>query len=310
MEFPEFDIFDVGTFVWEFIQYICWSYVGGCCDIINELLGAIDNMGIFTLSLGSPELASIWTAASSVATNVSMVIAYSLLGLFVGLEFYQSTKNMNMTRFGGIEQLCRVLIKILVVKIVIDNTPALMRGLYDFTVNITRGIDKYATGLSGNAGLMPTAELQGIVEAATSDQIGILLLFFIIMTVAVIVVFFAVVFVQVIALSRFIEIFICIALAAMPLVCLISQETKQIGIGFIKNYLAVCLQGTILVLLIKFMVPLFSTVAVLLSNMLGTTDATGIQMFISCVSPLALCFAMITSIQHTRDFANRIVGAV
>lgn len=309
MEFPEFDLLDIGGSLFKMIQYFCYSFCSSCCDIINELLGAIDNMGIFTLSLGSPELNPVWTAVSSVSTNVSMVIAYALLGFFVALEFYEATKNVSQSRFGGLEQIMRCLIKILIVKVVIDNTPALMRGLYDLTINITRGVERYATGLSGDSSMMPTQELLGAIEAATPDQVGMLILMFLIMIVAVAVVFFATVFVQVIALSRLIEILVCIAFAALPLVCLVSQETKTIGIGFLKNYIAVCLQGTILMLLIKLMVPLFSAVAVLLSNMMGDTTSTALQMVVSCVAPLSLCIAMITTIQHSREFANRIVGA-
>ena len=61
--------------------------------------------------------------------------------------------------------------------------------------------------------------------------------------------------------------------------------------------------------LIKVMTPLFSAVAAILSGMLGdTAGATGIQMFMTCVAPLALCLAMITVVQHSREIAGKITG--
>jgi len=309
MDFPQFDIFDIGGSIFKMLAYYCWSFVGTCCDVINELIGAIDNMSIFTLSFGSPELQNIWNVASSVCTNVSMVVAYSLLGFFVAVELYHATQHMSTSKFGGLEMVMRCIIKVMVVKLVIDNTPVIMRAVYDLTVNLTIGVQKYATGLSGNSALMPKEELQGVVAALTTDQVGVVVLLFLVMVVAVAVVFGATILVVVIALTRYIEIFLCVAFAALPLVCFASAETKSVGMGFAKNYLAVCLQGTILVLLIKFMVPLFSAVAVLIGNMVNAPEATGIESLVACVAPVALCVAMITTIQHTREFANRIVGA-
>ena len=310
MEYPSFDILDIGGSLFRWIQYACWSFTGGCCDIINELLGAIDGMGIFTLSLDGAELAQVWNAVASVCTHVAMPISYALLGFFVAAEFYSCLKHVSMSKFGGLEAIMRCIIKIWVVKLIIDQTLAVMKTIYDLSVNITNGVERYAGELSGEGILMPKDALQSLVESCGTDQLGMLILFFIVMLVSVAVVFAATVFVQVIALSRYIEIFICIALAAIPITMLLSQQTQSRGISFLAGYFAVCLQGTIIVLLVKLMTPLFGAVSVLLGQMISVdaNAVTGLQMLISCVAPLGLCLAMFTTIRHTREYANRLVN--
>ncbi len=305
---PAFDIFDVGGWLFKFLQFLCWSFTGGCCDLINEMLGAVTGMEIFTLSLGSPELSAVWEFSNTVAQTVAMPLAYSILGLIVGLELLHATQDMGRSKFGGIEVIAKFAVKVLVVKVIIDHAPAFMRGLYDMTVWLSRSVQAIQAPGGANE-LMPKEEMQGIVEAIQGDQAGMILLFFLIMLVAVIVVFGACVFVQMIALARYVEIFVFIAFAALPLVMFANSELKARGVNFLTGYLSICLQGTILVFLIKVMTPLFSAVAAILSGMLGdTAGATGIQMFMTCVAPLALCLAMITVVQHSREIAGKITG--
>lgn len=308
MEMPAFDIFDVGGWLFKFMQFLCWSFTGGCCDLINEMLDAVTGMEIFTLSLGSPELNPVWQFSTSVAQTVAMPLAYSILGIMVGLELLHATQEMGRSKFAGIEVLGRFAVKVLVVKVIIDHAPAFMRGLYDLTVWLSRGIQSIQAP-GGSSELMPKEQMQGIVEAIQADQAGMILLFFLIMLVAVVVVFGACVFVQMIALARYVEIFVFIAFAALPLVMFANSELKARGVNFLTGYLSICLQGTVLVFLIKVMTPLFSAVATILSGMLGdTAGATGIEMFMTCVAPLALCLAMITVVQHSREIAGKITG--
>ncbi len=287
----------------------CISIATFCCDGINEFIGTISSFRIFTLDFASPELVGVWSVASSVALHVSMVLAYALLGFFVALEFYTATQHIEKSKFGGIEMIMRCLIKILIVKLVVDNTPAIMRGLYDLSVNITHGVEKYALS-SGAAGqVMPKDAILNVINSATGDQIGLLFIIMLVMLVALGVTFATCIFIQVYALGRFIEIFVCVAFGALPIVCLLGQDTKQIGINFIKNYASVCLQGAVIVLLLKFVAPLFAGVAVLLSNMVSTTGASGIQIILTCVPPLALSFSIFGAVKGSRGLANKLVGA-
>lgn len=311
MDMPGFDLFDIGGSICKFIQWMCWSFCNGSCDLINEMLGTVSNgnMNVFTLALGGNELNQVYSVAVSVLNNVAMPIAYAILGLFVALELFDCVKGMKagVSRLGGSDQLIACIIKIMIVKILIDNSQALCQAVYDLTCNISRGIERYAT-VGGASTTMPKDSFLSLVASSAPTDIWLFVFMFLVMIVSVFVIFAAVLFIQIIALTRYIEIFIFIALAALPIVCFLNQHVKQIGIGAMKVYAAACLQGPVLVLLLKFIFPLFAAIGTMLGGVLVGGGSTALQTILSAAAPLALCFAIVVMIQRSREYANNIVG--
>lgn len=311
MEMPGFDLFDIGGSICKFIQWMCWSFCNGACDLINEMLATISssNMNVFTLPLGGNELNQVYSVAASVLNNVAMPIGYSFLGLLVAVELFECVKGMKagVSRLGGSDQLIACMIKIMIVKILIDNSQALCQAVYDLTCNISRGIERYAT-IGGASSSMPKDSFLSLVSGSAPTDIWLFVFMILIMTVSVIVIFAAVLFVQIIALTRYLEIFICIAFAALPIIMFLNEHVKQIGIGYLKIYVAACLQGPVLVLLLKFIFPLFAAIATILGGVLVGGGSTVLQTILSAAAPLALCFAIVVMIQRSREYANGIVG--
>lgn len=311
MNMPDFNIFDVGGWFCSLIQYLSWSFCNGACDLINEMLGTVSGgkMDIFTLPLDGDALHKVYDVSVSVLHNVAMPVAYAFLGLLVAIELFDCVKGMRAgtARLGGSDQLIACIIKIMIVKILIDNCQGLFQAIYDLTCNISHGIEKFA-GAAGGDVAMPKDAFLSLIKDAPNSDLFLFIIMIVVMFVAVIVIFIAVVIIQVVALTRYLEIFICISFAALPIILFLNQHVKQQALVFLKVYVAACLQGPVLVLLLKFIFPLFAAVATILGTVVSGGHSTILQTLLSCAAPLAMCFSIVVMVQRSRDYANSIVG--
>ena len=57
---------------------------------------------------------------------------------------------------------------------------------------------------------------------------------------------------QIIVIARFVELYLYFCVAPIPIATLPSGEMSQIGKNFLKSFAAVCLQGTLIYLVLSF----------------------------------------------------------
>ena len=101
---------------------------------------------------------------------------------------------------------------------------------------------------------------------------GFLLLIFGLISWAVGLVFYAVS--MVVALGRSVQLYVYAAFSPIPISLLGFEETKQIGIGYLKNFAAAALAGVVLVL-IRYLYPQLVT-ALAVSGGLGKAEMLGL----------------------------------
>lgn len=79
--------------------------------------------------------------------------------------------------------------------------------------------------------------------------------------------------VQIICIARFIEIYVYMAIAPIPLATFPSEELSSVGKNFLKSFAAVCIQGALIYIVLSIFPMLFN------ANILQDNSITGMLLY-------------------------------
>lgn len=177
-----------------------------------------------------------------------------------------------------------------------------------FTVQLI----KVSQRMDGNASIPGVKEVVfmlvffAVSIATTDDDVAALIAMLVVALVSWLVVIVAYVVALVVSWARAIQIYVMAAFSPIPLALTSLDETRQMGVGYLKNFVAVCLAGLIiLVLLVSFPI------------VLGGLDAAsaGVPVVDSIVGGLsyalqylAMCVLLILSLVKSGSWARDIMG--
>lgn len=181
----------------------------------------------------------------------------------------------------------------------IQNSFDLMQAVYEV---VKLAIDRVA-GLLGNGAAIDLAEVS---ITTTDDDVAALLAMLVVALASWLVVIVAYVVALVVSWARAIQIYVMAAFSPIPFALMSLDETRQMGVGYLKNFAAVCLAGVvILVLLVSFPI------------VLGGLDAAsaGVPVVDSIVGGLsyalqylAMCVLLILSLVKSGSWARDVMG--
>lgn len=228
-------------------------------DLLRDILNSTND---FTQSL-SDFSETLYKYTSSIQSTVFLPIAYTVLGILFLLEMWNvatKTEGQGNGAMMSVETILKILLRVVVFTAIVDVTPQLFEGIFNLFNSITEQIQNLPGGVaSGNI----LKSLPGFDEMAkTLDEMPfwqcIGPFFFCIITLLVVVVTY--IATKVIFMLRFIEIFLYICVSPVPLATLANGEIGQVGKNFLKGFIAVCLQGTLLFLVFAFAPPLMGDI--------------------------------------------------
>lgn len=260
---------------------------------IIELLDFSDTA---TTMLGG-SLSSLMPAFFSVATTLCqsaiMPLAYTVLALFMLLELARVSVRVESAGGGfqtGTEAIFKVLLKMVLCKLVLDNTPQLLTAIHNTFSSVIGGLSGSVSG---------SVDLSAI--AAETDGIGLFtgLVILIFSVVCMFVAGATFVITQIIIMARAVEIYLYVAVAPLPLATLPNEEMSSIGKNFLKGFAAIGLQGILLWLVLRFLPQIFSSV--------GFGGKVGILWTILGI--LAQCITIIVTLISTGRIAKSIMQA-
>lgn len=194
--------------------------------------------------------------SSSFSSTYVMPLAYTLLALFFLLELYRASLKIENGGGGathGAEVIFRVMVKMVLCKIMLDNTPLIMSAIYDTF-----------SGLIGSAGSTGAASSIDLDLIATQidgikwwDGLGWGLISMLIMIITAI----AYIAVQIIMFARLFEVYIYLAVAPLPLATLPNDEYSGIAKNFLKSFAGLGLQGVAIYLILQFFPMIFGAIS-------------------------------------------------
>jgi ABC-type multidrug transport system fused ATPase/permease subunit len=125
----------------------------------------------------------------------------------------------------------------------VQNSFELMRALYEVArLAITR-----VTALFGTGGAMDLSAVSIVTE---DDDVAALLAMVVVALVSWLVVVVAYVVALVVTWARAIQLYVMAALSPIPLALLGLDETRQMGVGYLRQFASVCLAGLVITLLL------------------------------------------------------------
>lgn len=149
-------------------------------------------------------------------------------------------------------------------------------------------------------------DLSAVSITTTDDDVAALIAMLVVALVSWLVVIVAYVVALVVSWARAIQIYIMAAFSPIPLALTSLDETRQMGVGYLKNFTAVCLAGVIiLVLLVSFPIVLGGLNAASAGVPVVDSIVGGLSY---ALQYLAMCVLLILSLVKSGSWARDIMG--
>lgn len=305
MLFPDFAFASIAD---DINKWLC-GVLRDCCNWIfaNQInmLKSIGYDGIlaagFDSMLGTVGKTTMYSLVHGVWQVAILPIGCGVLGFVFTIKLIQISQKMDgNASLPGVKEVVFLLVFFAVFLFLIQNSFDLMASIYSITkLAIERVINMFGTG--------GAIDLNAVSIVTTDDDVAALVAMLIVALISWVVVLVAYIVALVVSWARAIQLYLMAAFSPIPLALMGTEDTRQIGIGYVKNFVAVCLAGIIiLVLLISFPIILGGLNA---ANPGTGTPIDGIANGLTyALQYLAMCILLILSLVKSGSWARDIVG--
>ena len=302
MLFPDFAFASIAD---DINKWLC-GVLRDCCNWIfaNQInmLKSIGYDGIlaagFDSMLGTAGNTTMYSLVHGVWQVAILPIGCGVLGFVFTIKLIQISQKMDgNASLPGVKEVVFLLVFFAVFLFLIQNSFDLMASIYSITkLAIERVINMFGTG--------GAIDLNAVSIVTTDDDVAALVAMLIVALISWVVVLVAYIVALVVSWARAIQLYLMAAFSPIPLALMGTEDTRQIGIGYVKNFVAVCLAGIIiLVLLISFPIILGGLNA---ANPGTGTPIDGIANGLTyALQYLAMCILLILSLVKSGSWARR-----
>ena len=269
-----------------------------------DMLHGIGTDGVlnasFTQMLGSAGSVTMYDVVHGAWQVAILPIGCGVLGFVFTIQLIKISQHMDgNASMPGVKEVVFLLVFFAVFLFLIQNSFELMRALYE----ITRLAVSRVSGMFGSGG---TVDLNAVSITTKDDDVAALLAMLVVALVNWVVVIVAYVVALVVSWARAIQIYVMAAFSPIPLSLMSLDDTRQIGVGYFKNFLAVCLAGIIiLVLLVSFPIILGGLNAASAGVAVVDSIVGGLSY---ALQYLSLCILLILSLVKSGSWARDIMG--
>lgn len=210
-------------------------------------------------------------------------LAAALLSFVMLMQLVKISQRMDSgSQMPAVKEVLMLVVMCAIWMYVINHSLAIVQALYDQVKAITDEAlvqlgDKDADAVKDILAATSVLSLAG-GQGAIAMLVTWLVLFLISSGAAILVNFMA--------LARGIQIYVEAAFAPIPLVLLGFDETRSWGVGYIKNFIAICLSGTIMLIILKclplMLVSVFKTEGFVLATDFGNVIVIELLAVLCC----------------------------
>jgi hypothetical protein len=261
-------------------------------------------------NFGTEALINFFTDAMELIFGYSMPIeanaaittaAVSLATLFFVMQFFSELASFRMDR---IEEAIRLAMKIIVAKIILENSAVITDMIYEMFWGLS--VDSLGLALDDLAASLSTIgrpDDPGFL--GINDILSLVLIFLPAFGITIVVLCSLVLTIA----GIFFEVQIHVAVAPLAIATLVNETTRSTGISFIKSYVATCLQLTI----ISTCVAVFGHINLLLKPAINELDGflsstVMVGSLINCIVTLLVFVCFSTAIKKSGDLTRRMFG--
>lgn len=292
---------DINAWLCGILRDVCNWVFSAQVDVLKSI-GYSGILGAdFEHMLGTSGTVSMNDIAHSVWQVAVLPIGCGVLSLVFTIKLIQISQRMDGNQsLPGVKEVVFLLVFFAVFLFLIQNSFELMKAIYAV---VGLAIDR-VVGVFGTGGAI---DLAGASIVTQDDDIPALVAMLVVSLISWLVVLIAYIVALVVCWARALQLYIMAAFAPIPLSLMTLDDTRQIGIGYLKNFTAVCLAGLIiLVLLVSFPLILGGLVA---ANPATGTPIDGIVGGLTyALQYLAMCILLILSLVKSGAWARDIVS--
>lgn len=269
-----------------------------------DMLRGIGTEGVlsasFTQMLGSAGSVTMYDIVHGVWQVAILPVGCGILGFVFTVQLIKISQKMDgNASMPGVKEVVFLLVFFAVFLFLIQNSFEIMRAVYE----VTRLAISRVSGMFGSGGAL---DLSAVSITTEDDDVAALLAMLVVALVSWLVVIVAYVVALVVSWARAIQIYVMAAFSPIPLALMSLDETRQMGVGYLKNFAAVCLAGIIiLVLLVSFPVVLGGLDAASAGVPVVDSVVGGLSYALQC---LAMCILLILSLVKSGSWARDIMG--
>ena len=288
-------------------DWLCGLLRDTCNWIFNsqvDMLKSIGTDGVlsanFAQMLGSAGSVTAYDIVHGVWEVAILPIGCGVLSFVFTVQLIKVSQRMDgNAAMPGVKEVIFLLVFFAVFLFLVQNSFAIMQAIYEVA---KLAIDRVA-GLFGAGSQI---DLATVSITTTDDDVAALLAMLVVALVSWLVVIVAYVVALVVTWARAIQIYIMAAFSPIPLSLMALDETRQMGVGYLKNFAAVCLAGIIiLVLLVSFPIVLGGLNAANAGVPVVDSIIGGLSY---ALQYLAMCILLILSLVKNGSWARDIMG--
>ena len=244
---------------------------------------------------------SMYDIARGVWDAAVLPIGCGVLGLVFTVKLIQISQRMDgNASFPGVKEVVFLLVFFAVFLFLVQHSFELMQALYE----VTRIAIQRVTDLFGNGAEL---DMGKVSITTTDDDVPALLGMAVVALVSWVVVLVAYIVALVVSWARAIQLYLMAAFSPIPLSLMGLEDTRQIGIGYLRSFASVCLAGVIiLVILVSFPVVLGGLDAVNAGT--GTPMDSVVGGLSYALQYLAVCVLLILSLVKSGAWARDVMG--
>lgn len=292
---------DINSWLCGILRDCCNWIFGAQVDVLKSI-GYSGILGAdFDHMIGTSGSVSMADIAHSVWQVAILPIGCGVLSLVFTIKLIQISQRMDGTQsLPGVKEVVFLLVFFAVFLFLIQHSYEIMKAIYEVVgLAIDRVISVFGTG--------GAIDLTGASIVTQDDDIPALVAMLVVSLISWLVVLIAYIVALVVCWARALQLYIMAAFAPIPLSLMALDDTRQIGIGYLKNFTAVCIAGLIiLVLLISF--------PIILGGLVSANPGTGTPIdgivggLTYALQYLAMCILLILSLVKSGTWARDIVS--
>lgn len=271
------------------------GFMSWCISALID--GSILNQPFENLLGDSSGTASLYTLISQINNIVIKPIAAAILALVLLLQLVKISQKVDANAtMPAVKEVMFLFVFCILFMWLINHSMDICKGIYDITKSITDGI----LGIHA----LNTTNMEFVYD--TSLGVGDLLFVLIMALIVMLVLLVTYVVALFCAYGRAIQIYLLAAFSPLPFSLLGFEETRSWGVGFFKNFTAICLAGAIMILLlIAFPYVIAGAIGGINGGMTVLTIGSGADTLLALLgvvaASLVLAFGMFKSGAWARD---------
>lgn len=193
--------------------------------------------------------ADLYDAAVAIHNSAVKPVTAIILSIILTMMLAQASTRIDGDRELGVRIISGILLKAGLIVVFAASAMKILQGIDEIATTIAQAA--LDTDVGGGGGASPKLGDQledDITGAGTVDKLGVFVLIMLPYVAAEIAGIVALVLIFI----RFLQIYLLTTFASLPIAFLAYDETKQIGIGYLKAYGALGISGVFIILAVKF----------------------------------------------------------